>query len=98
MTSVTSEITELSKLGRNGTSVSLKLTDLPERVTKKRSHAPAYIRSKKTKGHVYYYWHQEGRKEVYLGDADAVLAAVTKDREGASYDLKTSKPSFEMIY
>lgn len=80
-------ITTDGKLVRKADPASLNLGTLPKRQTKKRARAPARLKEKVIKGKKYYYWHREGRKEVYLGDADRILEAV-RSSKGISREIK----------
>ena len=75
---------EDKKLVKTYPVVSLGDTPLVKPSTNKPVHriAEPHIRPHKVKGKNYYFYCQ-GQKEIYLGDADAILAAIMKAKQNS---------------
>ena len=78
MTMTKAENIELEKLVEDIPPASLDIPIPRTGLTKKRTRklAAPHLRPHNVRGHVYYYYCRGADKEIYLGDADAILRAV----------------------
>ena len=84
MTTVVHKKPRDKKLVKNHTPVRHGNQVSPGQLTKKGSRhtAEPYLRPHQVKGKSYYYYCRGTDKEIYLGDAAAILKAVRKDKGG----------------